>query len=61
LAVFLSFVVVGILGALAYVLYRSSKRLSLPTFENPMYNNTDAAYSDSKDNKTLLSHIDITE
>jgi len=53
--------VVGILGALVYVLYRSSKRLSLPTFENPMYNNTEAAYSDSKDNKTLLSHIDITE
>ncbi|XDV27429.1 hypothetical protein PO909_030963 [Leuciscus waleckii] len=61
LAVFLSIAVVGILGALAYVYYRSSNRLSLPTFENPMYTNTDAAHSDCKDNKTLLGHIDITE
>ncbi|CAM4591548.1 unnamed protein product [Leuciscus chuanchicus] len=61
LAVFLSIAVVGILGALAYVYYRSSNRLSLPTFENPMYTDTEAAHSDCKDNKTLLGHIDITE
>lgn len=61
LAVFLSIAVVCILGALAYIYYRSSKRLLLPTFENPMYQNTEGANSDSKDNKTLLGHIEIAE
>nr|AGN52245.1 mannose receptor c type 1 [Megalobrama amblycephala] len=61
LAVFLSIAVVCILGALAYIYYKSSKRLLLPTFENPMYQNTEGANSDSKDNKTLLGHIEIAE
>uniref|UniRef100_A0A673L868 Macrophage mannose receptor 1-like n=1 Tax=Sinocyclocheilus rhinocerous TaxID=307959 RepID=A0A673L868_9TELE len=42
LAVFLSIAVISILGALAFMYYRSSKRQLLPTFENPMYNNRDA-------------------
>ncbi len=33
----------------------------MPTFENPMYNNRDAAYSDSKDNKSLIGDIEIAE
>ncbi|KTF73016.1 hypothetical protein cypCar_00047225 [Cyprinus carpio] len=61
LAVFLSIAVISILGALAFMYYRSSKRQLLSTFENPMYNNRDAAYSDSKDDKTLIGNIEIGE
>uniref|UniRef100_A0A671L2P7 Macrophage mannose receptor 1-like n=1 Tax=Sinocyclocheilus anshuiensis TaxID=1608454 RepID=A0A671L2P7_9TELE len=61
LAVFLSIAVIGILGALAFMYYRNSKRRLLPTFENPMYNNGEAAYSDSKDNKSLIGNIEISE
>ncbi len=63
LAVFLTIVVIGILGSLAFLYYRNSKRQLLPTFENPMYNNNnrDAAHSDSKDNKSLIGNIEITE
>ncbi|XP_052473610.1 macrophage mannose receptor 1 isoform X1 [Carassius gibelio] len=61
LAVFFTIAVVSILGALAFMYYRSSKRQSLHTFENPMYNNRDAAYSDSKDDKTLIANIEIAE
>ncbi|NP_001410655.1 macrophage mannose receptor 1b precursor [Danio rerio] len=53
LAVFLTIAVIAILGALAYVYYRRSQHRFLPTFENPMYNNAESAYSD-KDNKSLL-------
>uniref|UniRef100_A0A8C1BP83 Mannose receptor, C type 1b n=1 Tax=Cyprinus carpio carpio TaxID=630221 RepID=A0A8C1BP83_CYPCA len=52
---------ISILGALAFMYYRSSKRQLLSTFENPMYNNRDAAYSDSKDDKTLIGNIEIGE
>ncbi|RXN05781.1 macrophage mannose receptor 1-like protein [Labeo rohita] len=57
LAVFLSIAVIGILGALAFMYYRNSKR---PLFENLMDNNRDAAFS-VKDNKTLIGNIEITE
>ncbi|XP_067309694.1 macrophage mannose receptor 1-like [Pseudorasbora parva] len=61
LAVFFTIAVVCILGVLGYIYYRSSNRRLLPTFENPMYNNTETAHSDSKDDKTLLGHIEIAK
>uniref|UniRef100_A0A8C1RRC0 Mannose receptor, C type 1b n=1 Tax=Cyprinus carpio TaxID=7962 RepID=A0A8C1RRC0_CYPCA len=61
LAVFLSIAVIGILGALVFIYYRNSKRRLLPTFENPMYNNRDATYSVSKDDKSLIGNIEIAE
>lgn len=51
-----------VLGVLAYIyIYKSPKRLSLPTFENPLYGNIGAALSRSKDSKTLIDNIEIAE
>ncbi|XP_052404337.1 macrophage mannose receptor 1b isoform X2 [Carassius gibelio] len=61
LAVFLTLAVIGILGALAFMYYRNSKKRTLPTFENPTYNDTGAAYSYSKDDKSLIHNIEIAE
>ncbi|XP_051555702.1 macrophage mannose receptor 1b [Myxocyprinus asiaticus] len=54
LAVFLGIAVFSVLGVLAYIYLKRSKRLSWPTFENPMYSNPEAVYSESKDIKALI-------
>ncbi|XP_065132571.1 macrophage mannose receptor 1b [Paramisgurnus dabryanus] len=62
LAVFLSIAGLGVLGLLAYIyIYKGPKRLSLPTFENPLYNNTETSRSRSKDSRALIDNIEIAE
>lgn len=62
LAVFLAIAGLSALGVLAYIyIYKNPKRPSLPTFENPLYGNIQAALFRSKDSKTLIDNIEIAE
>lgn len=50
------------LAGLAYIYQRWSKnRAATPSYENPMYYNTEAPCSEDKDTKTLVDHMENNE
>lgn len=58
-AVFVVIAVLFVLAGLAYIYHRkTSCRVATPSYENPMYYNTDAPFSEDKDNKILVDHME---
>lgn len=54
--------VLFVLAGLAYIYHRrTSRQVATPSYENPMYYNTESPLSEDKDTKSLVDHMENNE
>lgn len=54
-------VLIGLAGSAYYYHRRKSGPAAAPSYENPMYYNTEVPCSEDKDNKILVDHMENNE